>query len=278
MEKLLVMTDLHICSAGDTIIGLDPVDRFCNGLSHALKAHPDAAALILMGDLTHQGTPDQYIRLHDILRDLPLPVIPMLGNHDRRDAFLSVFPDAPLSNGFVQTVVDLPHHRIITLDTLDGPPYLPGHHSGRLCETRTEWLRTALDGAGNRTPLVFAHHPPFETGIIGMDLIRLKNGDALRDLLAAHPGVMLFCGHVHRTISGVTKGVPWMIFKSPCHQGVIDLENPDSSLSVDEPAAYGLLLLSPDNVVAHTQDVGISGDAIRDDGSVTAGAKNPPIA
>jgi hypothetical protein len=34
------------------------------------------------------------------------------------------------------------------------------------------------------------------------------------------------------------------MFKGTCHQAPLDLIRPDSTLSIAEPAAYGLLLLS----------------------------------
>ncbi|MCO4846561.1 MAG: metallophosphoesterase [Yoonia sp.] len=268
MTKIIVITDIHITSVGDAIIGLDPMVRFQTVLDAALTDHRDADMLILMGDLTHHGTIDQYQRLNDALADCPIPVIPMLGNHDRRDAFYAVFADAPKDGGgFAQHHVDLDHHRIITLDTLDGPPYPTGHHAGRLCADRLAWLQDRLDGAGDLIPLVFSHHPPFDTGIVGMDAIKLADGNQMLDLLATQTHAHLFCGHIHRTISGSLRGVPWTMFKSPCHQGVLDLINRDSSLSIDEAGAYGLLLLPPDGVVAHSQDVGPSSVIQRDQAS-----------
>lgn len=262
MHKLLVMTDIHIVEAGERIIGLDPLARFEAALAQSLRDHPDASALILMGDLTHHGRPAQYARLASALAGLPVPLIPMIGNHDRREPFLAAFPHAPRTeHGHVQTVLDLPHHRIITLDTLEGPPYPPGFHAGRLCPDRRAWLAAALAGAGPRRPLVFAHHPPFATGIPGMDQIPLLDGAPVLDLLAAH-GAHLFCGHVHRTISGTSRGVGFTMLKSTCHQGPLDLVSLDSSLSIDEPGAYGVLLLTEDGVIAHSEDVGLDGAVI----------------
>lgn len=256
MQKLLVMTDLHICRPGEKVIGLDPATRFRAVLEAALAAHGDAAALILMGDLTHRGLPEEYAALADILAAVLLPIIPMLGNHDRREAFLDAFPDAPRTDdGFVQAILDLPTHRIITLDSLDGPPYRAGHHAGRLVPSQIAFLENALNTAEGRAPLVVVHHPPFETGIVSMDRINLADGAALLDLLATHPGTHLICGHLHRTISGSARGVPWAVLKSPCHQGVLDLTSDNSALSVDEPGAYGVVLLSTDGVAIHSEDV-----------------------
>ena len=258
MQKILFVSDPHITKAGTTIIGFDPAERLSIVLEAAMSAHGDAAALIFLGDLTHYGSCAEYRRMKALLDPLPVPVIPMLGNHDRREAFREVFTDAPDAGGFVQLVVDVGQTRIITLDSLDGPPYPEGHHSGRLCDARLQFLDHALSERQGRHAIVCIHHPPFDTGIIGMDRIKLADGDAFLDLLAGHGNLHLVCGHIHRTMSGSSRGVPWSMFKSPCHQGVLDLNDPNSHLSSNEVGAYGLALLDATGVVMHSEDVGLT--------------------
>ena len=256
MEKILFLSDLHICPLGETIISLDPLARMERALYAALTAHSDAAALILLGDLTHHGDIASYRRLSDALRNCAVPVIAMLGNHDRRDAFVQAFPDAPqMPSGHIQAVRDIGRHRIITLDSLDGPPYEDGHHAGRLCAQRLAFLETALATRDGRHAIVCIHHPPFDTGITGMDKIKLADGNAFLDLLARHANLHLICGHIHRTMSGQTRGVPWSMFKSPCHQGLLELDVPNAHLSSNEPGAYGLALLTGDGIIVHSEDV-----------------------
>ncbi len=259
-DKILVLTDLHLRGAGKTIIGLDPVARTQDVLRAALSAHPDAKTLILMGDLTHSGRPEEYAALKGLLADCPIPLLPMLGNHDDRATFRATFGDAPATaHGHVQAIMDLPHHRIITLDSHQ-PDALP-HHAGTLCDDRLAWLDAALAGSSGRTPLVFIHHPPMDIGLPGMDDIRLTNGPDLLQRLQG-TGAHLFCGHIHRTISGQAAGVPYAIFKSPCHQAPLDLTAADSTLSIDEPGAYGVILLSKGAVTVHSQDVGLGTVAV----------------
>ena len=106
MQKLLVISDPHICEPGETIIGLDPNTRFEQVLGAATTAHPDATAVILLGDLTHNGLATEYEVLHRILEKKSIPVIPMLGNHDRREAFLEVFTSTKTDeNGFLQYAI-----------------------------------------------------------------------------------------------------------------------------------------------------------------------------
>jgi len=259
MQKLLFISDLHLCPPGETIIGLDPLVRFKLVLDAALTDHSDASALILLGDLTHHGDAVSYETLKAALLEIQMPVIPMLGNHDNRETFLQVFPDAPLTeSGHIQHVKDVGQHRLITLDSLDGPPFRDDHHAGHLCPERLAFLEAALASRDARHAVVCIHHPPFDTGIIGMDKIKLNRGDAFLDLLAAQRNVHLICGHIHRTMSGSTRGVPWSMFKSPCHQGLLELDVPNAHLSSNEPGAYGIALLTEDGTVVHSEDVGLT--------------------
>lgn len=258
MQKIIFISDPHICAPGGKIIGLNPSERLTAVLDSATSKHPDAAAMVLLGDLTHRGQPEEYAELDRLLASVAIPIIPMIGNHDRRQAFLNQFPGAPQTpSGHVQQWRDIGAHRVITLDSLDGPPYPERHHAGKLCHARLAFLEEALNTREGRHAIVCIHHPPFKTGIVGMDQIMLKDGAVVLDLLARHGNLHLVCGHLHQTISGNSLGVPWTIFKSPCHQGVVELEKADSSLSKDEPGAYGLALLAEDGVIIHSVDVGL---------------------
>ena len=255
MTKALVMTDIHITKPGETIIGLDPTERFRETLAHAAKHHSDASRLILTGDLTHHGTAIEYQRLKETLTDLPWPVSFLIGNHDHRANFCAAFPDAATDlNGFVQSIVDLPDTRLILLDTADETAAVP--HSGILCEQRMAWLENAL--AESPTPcLVFMHHHAFDTGFTGMDDINLTNAAEVRALLKFYSTVHVFAGHIHRTIHASIDGLAMTVFKSPCHQQPMMLGAKGSSHSVDEPASYGILLTDGANVVVHFEDVGL---------------------
>ncbi|KAB7613442.1 phosphodiesterase [Amylibacter sp. SFDW26] len=258
MKKLLAFTDLHIRASN--IIGLDPVERFKEGLAHSLAHHSDAEGIVLMGDLTHSGTVSEYELLKSLLMGIELPIIFMMGNHDRRDAFMQVFPDAVLDgNGFVQSKRNIGGWHFITLDSLDGPPYPDKQHSGRLCDDRLTWLSDALRQASDKPVVLFIHHPLGDVGFPGMDDIKLTNADDVLALINHHQmPVHVVAGHVHRTISGMWSGVPYTIFKSPCHQQPLDFTIANSSLAVDEPGAYGLLIFDEGNLIIHSEDFGIA--------------------
>ena len=124
--------------------------------------------------------------------------------------------------------------------------------------------------------IVFMHHPPHAIGFPGMDRIALRNGDEFYRLIVGYGNVRhVVAGHVHRTVSGSFRGIPFSIFKSPVHQQPMDLLSCDTSLSVGEPAAYGILLLTSDGVIAHTEDYELASAATarreRRSGSSTPG-------
>jgi len=249
--KVIVFTDLHF---GQEAAGDLPEIRLRRGLAHVAAHNPDAALIVLTGDLTHDGHVADYARLREVLSEAPAPVRMMVGNHDHRTQFLSVFPDTPITDrGHVQSVFESQTHRLIFLDTLQAPPYsYPFSHTGILCADRLAWLDRHLDT--DKPCVVFMHHPPHDTGFVAMDAIKLGNGPAFYDLIAGRNVQHLICGHVHRTISGSHRGVPFAVFKSLVGQMPMLFDVMDFHMECDEPAAYGILNLGPHGVVVHTED------------------------
>lgn len=252
MPKILVMTDLHLTPGSQKIIGLDPLARLSAGIAHASRMHPDADRLVVMGDLTHYGDTASYAKLRAAFATVPWPVSYLLGNHDIRWKFRRDFPDCPTDPaGFVQSVVDLREVRLITLDTLDEDAEI--EHSGHLCQDRLSWLADRLTET-DQPCLIFMHHPPFKTGFPGMDTIRLLNDGAFRETVLRGNVAHIFAGHVHRTIHGSVDGIPATIFKSTCHQMPMLLGADDTTVSVDEPGAYGIVLVDGGEIVVHFED------------------------
>jgi len=265
-DKALVFTDLHIVAEGEDIITLDPLARFAEGLEHALNRHPDAQHLILLGDLTHNGLPEEYARLAPVLADCPIPITVTMGNHDTRAPLQAAFPQAADANGFTQSALDLGPVRLLILDTHDYDNQAPLEQDGWLCDARLAWLDAELARAAREAKdvVVFAHHPPCPVGFWAMDAIGLANSEALLSRLHAAPHVRhLICGHIHRTIHASAGGLPVSILKSPCHQIPMILGQGTFADSVDEPGAYGILLALEGTIVVHTEDFALSDGVVR---------------
>ena len=248
--KMLILTDLHLTVDGADIIGLDPWVRFEAALDHALSHHSDADAMILSGDLTHYGDAAAYTRLAQRLKDVPLPVVPLPGNHDKRAPMIAAFPAETEDDGFFHRIIETEDIRLIALDTLDEAA--PDKHSGHLCRVRRAWLDQALNTAKRK--IVITHHPLALTGFDGMDAIRLRDADLVTEVLKSAGTELVISGHIHRTISGVWRGLPFAIVKSPCHQMPMRLGPERSDVSSAEPGGYGIVLIEEDGVIVHTSD------------------------
>ena len=250
------MSDIHLTKNGEKIIGLDPVRKLEKALDHALSAHGDATQIVFTGDLTHNGTREEYSNLKAAIRGIDIQVTYMMGNHDRREIFTEIFPSAPVDeDGFLQSAITYDNHRLVFLDTLNASSLKTDKSKGFLCSKRLRWLETELECSGQKKVVVFMHHPAFKVGFSAMDKIRLTNEDEFFSSLDKYKNVIhLISGHIHRTISGNARGYGFSVFKSTCHQMPMMLDSDNVKLSADEPSAYGILLLNDSGVVIHSED------------------------
>jgi 3',5'-cyclic AMP phosphodiesterase CpdA len=246
--KLIQFTDLHLVKPGEKLFGLDPLARLDACIADINRNHADADLVVISGDLTHCGEAIAYEVLKERLATLVTPYRLMLGNHDDRATFLAAFPDTVDETGFAQTWLDTPHGRLILLDTVE-----PGSDGGRLCETRLAWLAERLAEAADRPVFLFMHHPPFDTHVPALDEVKLADADALRDVLGSHGKIgHIFCGHVHRPVSGSWRGIPFSALRGTNHQTALAFSG-DYQTS-DEPPAYGVIFIEDQGVIVHFHD------------------------
>ncbi|MFM0597226.1 metallophosphoesterase [Paraburkholderia dilworthii] len=250
--KLLWTTDLHLLNPGVLhSTGVDPEIRLRRCIDDMLSNHGDAKRLVITGDLIQLRNTAAYSVLANILTDVRMPVRLLVGNHDDRVALSEVFPDAQLHEGFLQDAEEVDGHQLIYLDTL-----ADGKHSGQLSPQRLAWLDKTLASADGPA-LLFMHHPPANVGIPALDKLRLSDGDTeLADILRRHRNRQpyLFCGHLHRNVSGIWRGTPYTVMTTP-HLGFALRMEQQPLVKVDENPGYGVILCEKDGVVVHTQSL-----------------------
>lgn len=254
MHKVLWLTDPHLVEP-DNAASQRPIEawqRFRRCLDEIRREHADAELLVLTGDLVHLNNPGAYALLREELETLPIPYRLLVGNHDDRTALHEAFPDIPMNGGFVQSCDDIGETRLIYLDTQAAQ----GHH-GELCPFRLDWLAAQLAEASRRPVLLFLHHPPMEIGVPALDRLRLLESEGLRDLLQSRPApTQLFCGHVHRNVSGRWSGHPFVTLKSTNTQFAFDMQAERLVRCLEEPG-YGVLLFDDDKVIVNYIDISI---------------------
>lgn len=249
--RFVILTDTHFVGEGRRLYGLDPAERLAAALHVIGRDHPDAAFIVVTGDLAHWGQPEAYANLARVLARAPAPVRLLLGNHDLRQPFRATFRDADDDgHGFVQSLAIHPRFSMITLDTLDeeGPT-----HAGLLCSRRLAFLEESLLSAPHDRPLLlFQHHPPFDTGLPHMDRIQLRNGAEELSLLSRiRKPDYFFMGHIHRPISGAWHGIPFHIQRALAHQVGFDLATPERVPGTHEAPDYALVELADGRIVIH---------------------------
>ncbi|MFN3864307.1 MAG: metallophosphoesterase [Erythrobacter sp.] len=255
------MTDIHVGFAPDEKPEELNLTRFRATLQRLLSGPNVPDMLVLSGDITDHGDAESFSKTVALLREVPFPIMPMVGNHDSRAGLLEAFPQVtPADGGFLHYVVEAPLGlRIICLDTLED-----GRHGGAFCEARARWLADRLAEAPDRPTLIFMHHPPVVAGIDWMDPAPHEPWiERLRAVLTGQSQVQaIHCGHLHRQITTRFAGIPLGVTPSVAPLVAMDLTPIDQNvpdnreLITTEPPTYALHRWDGTALVSHYERVG----------------------
>ncbi len=256
MLKTIWMSDPHYVDEGH-VLGHDPHIRTQAAIDYVMTHHSDAQHCIISGDMVNDPTPENYTAIASYFKKLPMPVFPMVGNHDDRALLRASFalPDTCMDD-FIQYKIPTKAGVVICLDTLD-----PGVSSGAFCAERMAWLEGALKAVADTRVYLFMHHPPLSLGLPLQDAEKMVDGDAFLDLVSGYSCVKhMFIGHVHRAVSGTVRGIPYatmrsLLFQAPAiqadwtdeifmpakaapHLGVLEMDGADVRLQYAQFCAF----------------------------------------
>jgi 3',5'-cyclic AMP phosphodiesterase CpdA len=248
---LLQISDPHIGAHWD---GADPDECLLRAVEAILSLPDRPDALLVSGDLTDNGAPDEYRRLGDLLAPLDLKPHVLPGNHDLRAPLRAAFGLPGEGEEPVSHVVDLGPLRLVCLDST-----IPGAEGGSLDGGRIEWLDAAL-GDDRETPTVLAlHHPPLRTEIPTFERIGLApaSRDALGEVVARHPQVVrIVAGHVHRSIVAELAGRAVVTVPSTYLQTALDFTSPKLTMCADPPG-FAVHALRGGSLATHLQRIAV---------------------
>ena len=241
--KFILLSDLHLGASPYATARLEAA------LADVRAKHADAEHIFLLGDLSDRGAIEDYSTLKQMLTTCQTPATLLLGNHDDRDAFRTVFPSAfrhggQWAQGLVQIGAGVPAY---VLDSLDA-----GQVGGSLDEGRLDMLEHWL-GEADKPGFLMLHHPPMPLGLPAYDAGPIVDGERLRSLIRHFREKLLavFFGHCHMPISGVIDGVPALCVPALAAPSLPIFHRAAYATDCGGAGGYGVVLLSPNSVVLH---------------------------
>ncbi len=150
---------------------------------------------ISLGDLTHEGYPEEFQYVFDQVDASGRNFIHVLGNHDTYS-----IPKADILGITRQqrySAVDTDEVLLIFLDSTKEMDH--DDWGGEMDAEQLEWLQAQLERSGEKPVFVFAHHPIYETTTRStMDKLSIHPQFDMKSILSQKKGLgFYFCGHNH---------------------------------------------------------------------------------
>ncbi|MEV0844017.1 phosphodiesterase [Actinocatenispora sera] len=254
------LSDPHITTGP---LAAEPATGLYRALGRVLTLEPAPDCVVITGDLTDHGRPEEYAALREVLGRFRLPVHLVAGNHDLTANLVAEFgPDAAAaSDGRGGRVgggpdrasysVDYPEATIVVLDS-----QVDGTAAGTLGAAQLSFLDSELARRPELPAFVCLHHPPIEVGIPFMDGIRLTDGPDFAEVIGRHRNVVrVLAGHLHRTVSANFAGSTLSVAPSTYRQIDLCTRSEAPFGYVHEPTGFLLHDLTGDTCVTHLVQV-----------------------
>jgi 3',5'-cyclic-AMP phosphodiesterase len=225
------ISDVHI---GSSTVGSS--QRFSMAIDeiNAMTRSPDL--VLLTGDLTHNGTPDEWKEFNEGIAALKIPWEAISGNHDRNITDLAG-----------NRAVDAGPLRLVLLDT----------SSDVFTVEDASWLDRELTSHAQTPTIIAIHQPPFETGIWWMDCVGLKGSELVEAVVRRHPQVIkILSGHVHRLIQSNWGSCSLWVCPSTCVSIAADLDPNHDPAETAEAPTFSLHAFTGHSIVSHLVPVG----------------------
>ncbi len=239
--RIVQITDSHLFREEDgRLLGMNTRKSLGMVLELVRERSPDFDVLLATGDLSQDHSPESYQAFLDAMLSLHPPAMYWYpGNHDDVPCIRALLGQ---NSPVLQRVVIHEPWQLVLLDST-----IPGKVPGHLGETEIQALDQALAARPDLHTLVCFHHQPVPVGCRWLDTQKIKDADALFEVIDRHANVRgILWGHVHQHIDRERQGVRLLATPSTCVQFAPDSED----FAVDsEPPGYRWLELQADGSI-----------------------------
>jgi 3',5'-cyclic-AMP phosphodiesterase len=247
---IVQISDLHVATADAGVRQfVDTNANLARAISYIEAMQPRADLVVATGDLTDNGTAEEYRLLRELLDRFEIPVLVIPGNHDDVEPLVKVLDNhayLPRDGGPLQYAID-GDVRVVGVDTTR-----PGHHDGLLDAERLQWLDATLSAQPDAPTLVMMHHPPFETGIWWMDRSHIRGAEEFERVVRRHPHVRrVIAGHIHRSIQTTWGETVVSVAPSTAHQVGLDIRPEAAPIINAEQPMFTLMQWNGDSCVSY---------------------------
>lgn len=257
MTKIIQISDPHIVPHGQLAYGqVDTAKALASCVETVNRILPDidpVQMVVVTGDLTDFGTPEEYDRFRMIMAPLKVPYRAIPGNHDNLEAMRTAFDDQDWmpATGPIDWMQEFDDLALIALDS-----HIDGTSHGDLSVGTLEYLATRLAQLQEKPVIVAVHHPPIITGIEKMDFQNLRDCNQFKSILSSYQGELrLVCGHVHRNIVAPFGSVICQLAPGVSHAVSMDQRAGAPNCLTQEPGAF-LMHELRNGITSHSIPVG----------------------
>ena len=160
-------------------------------------------ALLISGDLAHNGTLESYQKLQKILKPIESKIYMLHGNHDDLSNLSQIFNQSSLNNFIIGC------WEVIIIDSVQ-----VGKVSGRLNDEQLHTLSQKITTSSAKYIALCLHHPPVSMESDWDDALSLENPEDLFAVIDQFDNIKaIMWGHAHQCAEFNRKGVK--LFSSP---------------------------------------------------------------
>lgn len=244
------VTDTHLYADPDgELLGVHTRHSLSRVVSDVRARFSAADAILLTGDLVHDGSAAGYRALRQMFADFESPCFFIPGNHDIPEVMETELVQGNMRK---QKSVILGNWKCILLDT-----YYKDQVGGKLSSADLGFLQEELDNAGTNHVLLALHHPPLAVGCEWLDNIALQNSEEFLSMIFPYSQIRaIIFGHVHQSFSTSLQNILMLGSPSTCAQFLPG----QKEFALDEavPAYRVLRLLADGSIQTEVIQVAVS--------------------